>query len=312
MKNQENLIDRLPFVKGSYRELSDLSKINWFRVGGKAEVLFRPADIDDLQYFLKNKPKDVPVTPIGVGSNLLVRKGGIRGVVIRLGRGFSEIKVVGDIVVAGAAALSPNVARTCMIEDENGMGIEGMEFLSGIPGTIGGALAMNAGCYGREVMDILVEAEAVDEKGKMHKIKCEDMGFSYRCNSISPGWIFTGAVFKGKKAPVHLVEDKIREMSKHRHDTQPDGAGTSGSTFKNPDQSVCEGKKAWQLIDEAGCRGLQIGGAKVSEKHCNFFMNTGNATADDIEKLGAEVSRRVREKFGITLEWEIRKIGDEK
>ena len=312
MINSGRLIDRLPFVRGSYRELSDLSKINWFRVGGQAEILFRPADTEDLSFFFKNKPTDLLVTTIGVGSNLLVRDGGIKGVVVRLGRGFAEIKIDGQKIEAGAAVLSPNVARTCLVEDEDGFGIGGLEFLSGIPGTVGGALAMNAGAFGSEVSDVLVEAEALDENGNIHKLSCADMGFKYRGNSISDKWIFTKAVFKGEKTPAHQVEQKIREFTQYRHETQPVTSGTSGSTFRNPDPDKSGGKKAWQLIDEAGCRGLQIGDAKISEKHCNFIINVGNATSRDIEELGRVVCQKVKEKSGIDLKWEIHRIGEEK
>ena len=301
----ETLIERLPPVRGKYREQVDLSKTNWFQVGGKADVLFRPADAEDLCDFLQHKPEDIPVIVLGVGSNLLVRDGGVRGVVIRLGRAFTEIEVQGDKVTAGAGALSLHVAR--MAEQH---GVAGLEFLSGIPGTIGGALKMNGGAYGSETADILVEARAVDPSGILHQLDKAAMGFSYRHSEVPEGWIFTQAIFQGQEEPVETITQRMKEITEQRETTQPIRTRTSGSTFKNPDPTLSGGKKAWQLIDEAGCRGLQIGGAKISELHCNFLINTGNATATDIETLGETVRQRVKEDSGIELEWEIERIGD--
>lgn len=293
------LVDRLPKVRGSYRERADLSKINWFNVGGPAEVMFRPADSEDLAHFLKEKPEDVPVTVLGVGSNLLVRDGGIDGVVIRLGRGFVDIHHEGNTIHAGAGALSFNVAMA-----SQQYGLAGLEFLSGIPGTIGGACAMNAGAYGRDVAAVLVSAEAVDEAGQLHVLTPDDIGYVYRGNTLPEGMIFTKAVLRGEADDESVIAARIAEISKQRESTQPIKSRTSGSTFKNP-----EGHKAWQLVDEAGCRGLMVGKAQVSEKHCNFLINTGGATAADLENLGEEVRRRVKAKSGITLEWEIKRIG---
>jgi UDP-N-acetylmuramate dehydrogenase len=295
-----NLIDTLPQVRGTYRAGANLSKINWFNVGGIAEVVFRPADVLDLSQFLQEKPKDVPVTILGVGSNLLVRDGGIDGVVIRLGRGFAEMHKDGSLIHAGAGCLSFNVA---MLAAHGGLG--GLEFLSGIPGTIGGALTMNAGAYGSEVSSVLVSAEAVDEKGGIHTLKPDDIGYTYRGNTLPEGMIFTKGIFEGLEDDPKVIEDRINAITAARESTQPIKSRTSGSTFKNPSGL----KKAWQLIDEAGCRGLQIGGAQVSTQHCNFFINTGNATSEDIEMLGEEVRRRVKDASGITLEWEVKIIG---
>lgn len=293
------LIDRLPKIKGTYRQNADLSKINWFNVGGIAEVMFRPADCDDLMHFLKNKPSDVPVTILGVGSNLLVRDGGIDGVVIRLGRGFTQMQKEGAFVHVGSGALSFNVATAAA-----DYGISGLEFLVGVPGTIGGALAMNAGAYGGDIASVLESADAVDESGNLHKLSPEDIGYVYRGNTLPDGMIFTSCILKGQSGDVGAIKSRLAEITKMREDTQPIRSKTSGSTFKNP-----AGLKAWQLIDEAGCRGLQIGGAQVSEKHCNFFINTGNATAADIEALGEEVRDRVRKKTGVELVWEVKIIG---
>ena len=294
-----SLIEKLPKVRGRYRENASLAKVTWFQVGGEAEVLFKPEDAEDLQFFLANKPKDIPVYVIGVGSNLLVRDGGLKGVVIRLGRGFANIKIDGDKVISGAASMDVNVANFAA---ENGIG--GLEFLVGVPGTIGGALAMNAGAYGAEVKDVLTSAKAIDGDGKIHNISNKEMGFSYRINSINKDWIFIEATFQGKKQERETVFKSMNEISSQREATQPIRAQTGGSTFKNPPN-----KKAWQLIDEAGCRGMKLGGAQVSEKHCNFLINTGNATASDIEMLGEKVREMVKEKSGVELEWEIKRIG---
>jgi UDP-N-acetylmuramate dehydrogenase len=298
----EPLIQRLPQVRGSYRENVNLAKINWFNVGGNAQVVFRPADVEDLCDFLKNKPENIKVTVLGVGSNLLVRDGGIDGVVIRLGRGFTRLKCEGDKLIAGAAGLSFNAAMYAASG-----GIAGLEFLSGIPGTIGGALFMNAGAYGCDVSSVLESAEIVDEAGNINTVNCHDIGYIYRGNTLPDGIIFTSGVFKGVRGKREDIENKINEITSARESTQPIKSRTSGSTFKNPD-----GRKAWQLIDEAGCRGMSIGGAQVSEKHCNFFINTGNATAEDIEKLGELVRQKVKDKSGVELKWEVKIIGNKK
>ncbi|HEU0070535.1 MAG TPA: UDP-N-acetylmuramate dehydrogenase [Alphaproteobacteria bacterium] len=295
----QRLIDRLPAVRGRYTEAADLSRVTWFKVGGPAEVMFRPLDAEDLMAFLAAKPADVPVTVLGVGSNLLVRDGGIDGVVIRLGRGFTEIKAEGTTVTAGAAALDLNVAIAA-----RSAGIAGLEFLSGIPGLIGGALRMNAGAYGREMTNVTVAAEAVDAQGKLHKLNHADLGFTYRHSAIAEDWIFTSATLQGEAGDPAAIQARMDEIQAARAETQPLRTPTGGSTFKNP-----QGHKAWQLVDQAGCRGLRMGGAQVSELHCNFLINTGDATAADIEALGEEVRRRVFAQSGVTLEWEIKRIG---
>lgn len=295
-----SLLNYLPKIRGSYRENADLSKINWFNVGGPAEVMFRPADKEDLIYFLQNKPSSVPVTVLGVGSNLLVRDGGIDGVVIRLGRGFTEVSFDGNLIHAGAGALSFNVANSAA-----DYGISGVEFLVGIPGTVGGALAMNAGAYGGDIASVIVSADAIDESGKLHHLSPEDIGYVYRGNTLPEGMIFVNCVLRGKEGVPVDIKARLLEISKTREESQPIRSRTSGSTFKNP-----AGMRAWELIDKAGCRGLKIGDAQVSEKHCNFFVNTGNATSEDIEKLGEEVRRRVKETSGVDLVWEVKIIGN--
>ena len=296
-----NLIDRLPNVRGRLSASASLAKVTWFGVGGPAEVLFKPADANDLADFLKNKPTDVPVTILGVGSNLLVRDGGIPGVVIRMGRGFVDIDVNKADVICGAGALDGNVALAAMEA-----GVTGLEFLSGVPGTIGGALRMNAGAYGAEMKNIVEGAVALDGNGNRHELSAEDLGFSYRHSTVPNDWIFVKAHLRGHAGQVEDIRGRMNDIKKAREDSQPIRTSTGGSTFKNPD-----GHKAWQLIDEAGCRGLQIGGAQVSEKHCNFLINHGDATAADIENLGEEVRRRVKEKSGVELQWEIKRIGVE-
>jgi len=294
-----SLIERLPPVRGRLTENAPLANITWFRVGGPAEVIFRPADAADLAEFLAHKPSDVPVTVIGVGSNLLVRDGGVPGVVIRLGRNFAEIETQGMTVTAGAGALDLNVARAACEA-----GIAGLEFLAGIPGTIGGALRMNAGAYESEMKDVLAAAEALDERGRTHRLAPADLGFAYRSTSIAEQWIFVRATLAGKAGEREVIARRMREIAGAREESQPIRTRTGGSTFKNP-----PGKSAWRLIDEAGCRGLRVGGALVSEMHCNFLINAGDATAADLETLGEEVRRRVRETTGVTLEWEIKRIG---
>ena len=296
----ESLLSRLPHVRGGYRENVNLAKINWFNVGGNAEVVFRPEDSQDLADFLKNKPDDIKVTVLGVGSNLLVRDGGINGVVIRLGRGFTKLESDGERLIAGAGALSFNAATYAASSN-----IAGLEFLSGIPGTIGGALFMNAGAYGSDVSSVIESAEIIDEAGNINTVTPTDIGYVYRGNTLPHGVIFTKGVFRGTTGNREEIEDKIKEITHSRESTQPIKSRTSGSTFKNPD-----GKKAWELIDEAGCRGLKMGGAQVSEKHCNFFINTGNATSEDIENLGEEVRKRVKETSGVELQWEVKIIGN--
>jgi UDP-N-acetylmuramate dehydrogenase len=299
------LLERLPPVRGRLTENAPLAGVTWFRVGGPAEVMFRPADREDLVQFIQRKPPEVPITVIGVGSNLLVRDGGIRGVVVRLGRGFAEIEPQDNRILAGAAALDLNVS---LVARDTGIG--GLEFLSGIPGTIGGALRMNAGAYGRDMAAVARWAEAVDEAGHVQRLSPEELGLTYRHSAVPEGWIFLGAELQGAAAGAAEIARRMNEIQAAREDTQPIRTRTGGSTFANPAGPEAAGRKAWELIEAAGCRGLKRGGAMVSEKHCNFLINTGAATAADIEALGEEVRRRVQEATGVVLEWEIRRIGD--
>ncbi|MCC4242252.1 UDP-N-acetylmuramate dehydrogenase [Thalassospira povalilytica] len=294
------LIDRLPKVRGKLREGAQLAKVTWFQVGGPADVMFRPADEADLADFLQGKPDDMPVTVIGVGSNLLVRDGGIRGVVIRLGRPFTDAVIKDGDLHVGAGALDLNVAQVAQQA-----GIAGLEFLSGIPGTIGGALRMNAGAYGSEIKDVLISATAIDGKGIKHTMTPDEMGMSYRHCDLPEDWIFTSAILRGTAGDPDEIAKRMDEIQQARAGSQPIKSRTGGSTFANP---VPE--RAWEVIDAAGCRGLTIGGAQMSEQHCNFMINTGNATALDLEQLGDEVRKRVKEHSGVELRWEIRRIGE--
>jgi UDP-N-acetylmuramate dehydrogenase len=293
------LRDALPAMRGTYQERAPLKDIVWFRAGGPAEILFRPADADDLCVFLANKPTLLPVTVIGVGSNLLVRDGGVPGVVVRLPSSFGRCVVEKDRARAGAAALDANVAR---IAAEAGIG--GLEFLRGIPGTIGGALRMNAGCYGHEIKDVFVEATAIDRHGNRVTLGANDISFSYRHCDAPADLIFVEAVLQGVPESREAVRARMEALVEQREATQPVRAKTGGSTFKNP-----PGQKAWQLIEQAGCRGLRRGAAQVSALHCNFLINTGEASAADIEQLGEEVRSRVRALSGVELEWEIDRVG---
>jgi len=299
----EGLLVRLPEVRGKLTPNEPLAPQTWFRVGGPAEVLYRPADEDDLSFFLAHCPQDMPITVIGLASNLLVRDGGVPGVVIRLGPQFAQIKIEGATMTAGAGAIDLNVARAAQAS-----GISGLEFLSGIPGTIGGALRMNAGAYGRELKDVIEEAHAFDRAGIRHVLYRDQIGLSYRHCGVPEDWIFLAAVLEGEPGDPKSVQEKMQEIQKARAASQPIREKTGGSTFANPDNDP-EKRKSWQLIEAAGCKGLKIGMAKVSEKHCNFLINTGRATAAEIENLGEEVRKRVREKSGIELRWEIRRIG---
>ncbi len=299
MTRQPSLLERLPAVRGRLTEGASLAKVTWFRVGGPAEILFKPADVADLQAFLAGCPADVPVTVLGVGSNLLVRDGGIPGVVVRLGRAFAEIRTEGQKVYAGSAALDLNVALAA-----RAAGIGGLEFLSGIPGTIGGACRMNAGAYGSELSAVFVAATALDRKGELRRLDKSAMGFTYRHSAVPEDWIFCGAELAGHADDPAQIQRRLNEIQAAREESQPVRARTGGSTFVNP-----RGGKAWQLVDQAGCRGLTLGGAMVSEKHCNFLINTGSATAAEIEALGEMVRRRVMETSGIELAWEIKRIG---
>ncbi len=298
-EQKQPLIDRLPAVRGRLTANAPLSGVTWFRVGGPAEVVFRPADRDDLLAFLQARPADVPVTVLGVASNVLIRDGGLPGVVLRLGRGFADIEPEGSDMVCGAAALDLNVATAAKLA-----GIAGLEFLSGVPGTIGGAVRMNAGAYGKEIRDVLVWAEAADPEGRVHCLSNAELGFEYRRSALPEDWICLAARLAGTPGNRAEIEARMNEIRGQRANSQPIRSRTGGSTFKNP-----PGHKAWQLIDAAGCRGLRIGGAMVSEKHCNFLINTGEATAADLENLGEEVRRRVKAQSGIELEWEIKRLG---
>ena len=304
---ESHLLEQLPDVRGTLQAHVALAPYTWFRVGGPAEVLFRPADAHDLAAFLGAiKGKDIPLTVLGVGSNSLVRDGGIEGVVIRLGRAFGEIEVDAENAQmhVGAAVLDAQAA-----EQAARHGIAGLEFLRGIPGTIGGALTMNAGAYGAELKDVLIGAEAVTFKGDLVRYSPDELSMSYRKSAPPEPVIFTAATLQGFADQPEAVQARMADIMAAREDSQPVRERTGGSTFKNPDLIESDGRKAWQLIDEAGCRGLRIGGAMVSTQHCNFLINTGTATADDLEQLGEEVRRRVSEKTGVTLNWEIRRLG---
>ena len=290
----------LPELRGRLLANQSLAELTWFRVGGPAQLLFTPADEDDLSYFLAHLPSELPVHVVGVGSNLIVRDGGIPGVVIRLGpRGFGETAAKGDIVSAGAAALDRRVAKTAAAAN-----IGGLEFYFGIPGTIGGALRMNAGANGAETKDVLIEAVGIGRDGKKHTFSNADMKFAYRNSGVDPSIIFTSARFRGTIAAPDAIRARMNEVQNHRETAQPVREKTGGSTFQNP-----PGHSAWKLIDAAGCRGLRVGGAQVSEMHCNFLINTGTATGHDLETLGETVRARVKENCGIELHWEIKRIG---
>lgn len=293
------LAARLPAVRGSLTANAPLADLTWFRVGGPAQVLFVPADEDDLAYFLAGLPAEVPVTVIGLGSNLIVRDGGVPGVVIRLARGFTEVVVEGARVTAGAGVPDVKVARAAA-----DAGIAGFSFLRGIPGAIGGALRMNGGAYGGETRDVLVRADAVTRAGGKVSFSNADMGFTYRHCGVPDDVIFTRAVFEGQPGDAAVIAAEMAKITESREATQPIKSRTGGSTFKNP-----PGTSAWKLVDAAGCRGLTMGRAQVSELHTNFLINLGGATAAEIEGLGEEVRRRVKETSGVTLEWEIKRIG---
>ena len=291
-----------PDLRGRLLANQDLSGLTWFRVGGPAQLLFTPADEDDLAYLLSRLPEDVPVTVVGLGSNLIVRDGGIPGLVVRLGgKGFAEIsREPGDRLRAGTAVPDVKVARAAA-----DAALEGLAFYRGIPGSIGGALRMNAGAHGGETTDVLVEARGVTRKGELVTLSHAQMGFTYRNSAESTREIiFTSALFQGRPGEQAAIQAEMDRVTQAREAAQPIKERTGGSTFKNP-----EGGKAWKLIDAAGCRGLRVGGAQVSEMHCNFLINTGGATAADVEGLGEEVRRRVKESSGFELQWEIKRLG---
>src|SRR6266436_3132574 len=291
---------RMPALRGRLLANQSLADLTWFRVGGPAQALFMPEDEADLAFFLRSLPGEIPVTVIGLGSNLIVRDGGVPGVVIRLGRGFGEVRIEpGERVRAGAAVPDVKVARAAQEAS-----IAGLAFMRGIPGAVGGALRMNGGAYGRETKDALIEARGVDRQGRVHVLSNGDMHYSYRHCGAPDDIVFTQALFQGAPGDPAEIAAEMEKITESREATQPIKSRTGGSTFKNP-----PGHKAWQLIDAAGCRGLKIGDAQVSQMHCNFLINLGSATAADIETLGETVRRRVKEHCGVELEWEIKRIG---
>ncbi len=294
---------RMPELRGRLLANQPLDTQSWFRVGGPAQVLFTPADENDLAYFLAKLPENVPIYPVGVGSNLIVRDGGIPGVVIRLSpRAFRDVIAEGDTVRAGAIALDRRVAEVAAAAN-----ISGLEFLFGIPGSVGGALRMNAGANGGETKDVMVEARGITRRGAIKTFSNADMKFAYRNSGVEDGVIFTLALFRGRITEPQEIRDRMNEVQHHRETAQPIREKTGGSTFKNP-----PGQSAWKLIDSAGCRGLTVGGAQVSTMHCNFLINTGNASGHDIEALGETVRARVKASCGIELHWEIKRIGIER
>lgn len=293
------LMEQLTDVRGRLRANEPLAKYTWFRVGGTAEVFFEPADVDDLAHFLQACPNDIDVTVIGGTSNILVRDGGIPGVVIRLGKAFANINVSGDQIHAGAAAADVNIARQA-----RDAGVGGVEFLVGIPGVMGGALRMNAGAYEREIKDVFISADALTRSGDPVQYNLGDMAFSYRHSGVPNDVIFTSATLQGAFEDTAIIAERMTKIQSAREESQPVRTRTGGSTFANPD-----GHSAWKLVDDAGCRGLRIGDAMVSEQHCNFLINVGNASAAELEGLGEEVRRRVLEHSGIELRWEIRRLG---
>ncbi|MBX9819186.1 UDP-N-acetylmuramate dehydrogenase [Afipia birgiae] len=298
-----DLKSAMPDLRGRLLANESLAPLTWFRVGGPAQVLFTPADEDDLAYFLSKLPQDIPVYTVGVGSNLIVRDGGVSGVVIRLSpRGFGETKAEGDTVRAGTAALDKRVAEAAAAAN-----IGGLEFYFGIPGSIGGALRMNAGANGGETKDVLVEARGVTRAGEKITFSNADMKFVYRNSGVDTSVIFTSALYRGRVTDPETIRARMAEVQNHRETAQPIREKTGGSTFKNP-----PGHSAWKLIDAAGMRGFRVGAAQVSEMHCNFLINTGDATGHDIETLGETVRARVMENSGIDLHWEIKRIGVER
>jgi UDP-N-acetylmuramate dehydrogenase len=291
----------LPELRGRLVGNAPLKDITWFRVGGAAEVLYTPADEADLAYFMAHVPAEVSVFAIGLCSNLLVRDGGVGGVVVRLGRGFGEVEVL-DLTRLRVGTAVPDVKVARAAADA---GIAGLSFYRGIPGGIGGALRMNAGAHGSETKDVLLSARAIDRAGRLHELINADMGFTYRRCSVPPDWIFTSAIFEGTPGEPEEIARAMDEVAAYREKHQPIKERTGGSTFKNPPDN-----SAWKLIDAAGCRGLRVGGAMVSEMHCNFLINDRQASAEDIERLGETVRARVRASSGIELQWEIVRVGE--
>ena len=303
-KSPENEFAKcLPEVRGILEVNAPMAKYSWFKTGGVADILFQPADVEDLVAFLIKKPTEISATVIGTASNIIIRDGGIEGVVIRAGAGFSNIDLDGEIIVAGSAAHDLTIARKA-----RDAGLAGLEFLSGIPGTIGGGLSMNAGAYGREFKDIFVDADALDSEGNSHRLKLADMGFCYRHCGVPKDWIFIAARLHGKFGIQDSISLRMEQIQAERNATQPIRMLTGGSTFRNPEIGQSS-LKAWELIEKSGCRGLTYGRAQVSNLHCNFLINNGGASSSDLEGLGEDVRRRVLEDSGVSLKWEIRRIG---
>ncbi len=303
-----SIVISMPETRGKLTPQARLAPLVWFKSGGLAEWLFEPKDIEDLQQFLRELDPEMSVWPLGLGSNLIIRDGGIQGVVVRLGKAFAGIETISrstpgtdNRLICGAGA--PGISVASMARDH---GITGMEFLRGIPGTIGGAVRMNAGAYGREMKDILEKADVILRNGELVTIPLADMGYTYRHSELPSGSIVVSARLHGESGDPVIIGAEMKRIADEREASQPLRTKTGGSTFKNPDD-----KKAWQLVDEAGCRGLQIGQAQVSEKHCNFLINLGGATSADIEALGEEVRRRVKAHSGTDLQWEIQRVGEE-
>jgi UDP-N-acetylmuramate dehydrogenase len=295
------MVDTLPRVTGRLTENAPLAPLVWFKSGGTAEWLFEPRDISDLCDFLSGLNPTVPVMALGLGSNLIVRDGGVAGVVVRLGKAFAQVEVQDDAMLRCGGGASGILVSSSARD----AGIGGVEFLRSIPGTVGGFVRMNGGAYGREVKDILIECEIVLRTGQRKILKGVDLGFTYRHSVLPDDCIVINATFRGHQDEPCAIQAEMDRIAAAREASQPLRSKTGGSTFKNPD-----GQKAWQLVDEAGCRGLQIGGAQVSEKHTNFLINTGNAKSADIEALGEEVRKRVKAKSGVDLQWEIQRVGD--
>lgn len=293
-------IKALPQVRGQYKLNYNLAHLTWFKVGGAADILFKPEDTADLISFLSQNQNKIPVAVLGAGSNIIIRDGGIEGAVIKLGRNFTAIEIdTQERLVAGAGCLNYNLAKFCK---ENGL--KGFEFLVGIPGTIGGGIAMNAGAYGSEFCDIVLEIEAISHDGDVKRFTNSEIGFRYRTNSLPNDLIFTKAIFRTEVGNKSVIAERMREIIEFRGSSQPVTEKTSGSTFANP-----EGAKAWQLIDQAGLRGKRIGGASMSNLHCNFMINHGDATATDLEQLGEHVRTEVKKHSGVDLRWEIKRVG---
>ena len=305
------MINTFPTVRGTLTTDRPLDKLTWLRVGGPADALFQPADLADLQQFMAALPKEIDVLPMGVGSNLIVRDGGVRAVVVRLGRGFNHIEFDGCRVTVGAAVLDGMLARKAAT-----LGLD-LTFLRTIPGGVGGAVRMNAGCYGSYIADVFVQAKVATRNGELVTLTADDLNFQYRQTDLPDGWIITEATFEAPSADPQELEQRMKDQLAKRDATQPTKERSAGSTFRNPAGFSSTGQdddshelKAWKVIDDAGLRGFQLGGAQMSEVHPNFMINTGDATAEDLEKLGEEVIKRVFKSTGLTLEWEIKRVGE--